>query len=155
MRGAVQWVLRWPWVAFTLGLVVVLLSGFQAAEAGTLTVEKVAVGIAAVMLLAFWRESKEHQKKIEKSLGRIDTALFGPEDGDGERPEGGLDRDVREVKRQTEKIPALEESIEQVAVQAATAASAAQTAQRMAAAAIAGESRDPRTRTRAADQDDR
>lgn len=118
-----------------LGCAVLLLTA--AAGSVSVSVESVAVAVAGGMLWAFWRTSVEHQKKVEKSLARFDTALYGEEQPNGERPVGGLIRDVHEVRRETQRIPALEERLEEIAVQSATAASAARHAQELAATAIA------------------
>lgn len=121
-------------LSLLLSAAVLVLSA--AAGSVNVSVESIAVAIAGGMLWAFWRTSTEHQKKVEQSLARFDTALYGEEQPNGERPVGGLIRDVHDVRRETKRIPALEERLEEIAVQSATAASAARHAQELAGKAL-------------------
>lgn len=139
--------MRRLFLSMALSAAVLLLSA--AAGEVSVSVESVSVAIAGGMLWAFWRTSVEHQKKVEKSLARFDSALYGEEQPNGERPTGGLIRDMHDVRRATEQIPRFEERLEEIAVQSATAASAARHAQELAARAL---HRDPDSRTRLSDR---
>lgn len=119
-RQLVRRVLRWPWVVGTLVAVVLLTTA--AGGSVPITIESVAVGIAGGMLWWNWRTTMEHRKAVDKSFGRIETALFGPEDGDGKRPLGGLVRQGAVLVEQCGAIPELTRKVDHAAVLAAMAA---------------------------------
>lgn len=134
-------------LSLAMSAAVLLLSA--AAGSVSVSVESVAVAVAGGMLWAFWRTSVEHQKKVESSFARVETALYGDEHPDGSRPTGGLVRAVEALQQSIARLEALEVRLEEIAVQSATAASAARHAQELAARAL---HRDPDSRTRLSDR---
>jgi hypothetical protein len=146
--------LRWPWVLGTIAAGVLLLTAFQ----GEMVINSQAVSalVLSAIGLAILSVIRNFAKKASAAIdqfGEVMGALYGPKDGNGERSNNGYLAKIDRITTAVERIPDLEEKIENVAVEAATAASAARLAQKAAADAISGK-RDPGARTRAADRDD-
>jgi hypothetical protein len=148
--------LRWPWILGTLSMVVLGVSAFQG-TAPLVSPEAMTFAMIAAIGMFILRAVSVVTKKATSAFEQFSdlmNALYGAKDGNGQRKPGdGYLAKIDRITTAVERIPDIEEKLDNTAVLAATAASAAQTAQRMAAAAV-GDKRDPGARTRTSDMDD-